>query len=79
METADLAGQIADGLMGYLASPERFRQVMQRAQQSAEMAGRDPRAVTMSLLMPTFLHDDLGEAREVARRFLTYYMSQLDG
>lgn len=75
METAALAGEIADGLMGYLATPARFAQVAARAQQVAQAAGRDADAVVVSLLIPTFLSDDLQAARQSARRFLTGYMS----
>lgn len=75
LETAALAGEIADGLMGYLATPARFADVTAHTQQAAKAVGRPAAAITMSLLIPTFLSDDLPAAREDARRFLTGYMS----
>jgi alkanesulfonate monooxygenase SsuD/methylene tetrahydromethanopterin reductase-like flavin-dependent oxidoreductase (luciferase family) len=75
LETAELAGELADGLMGYIASRERFKQVVARVQRGAGRAGRDPQAVAVSLLIPTFLSDDLNAAREAARRFLSFYAS----
>lgn len=75
LETAALAGEMADGLMGYLATPARFAQVTARAQQAAQASGRAPDAVTPSLLIPTFLSDNLQAARQAARRFLTMYMT----
>lgn len=75
LETAALAGEIADGLMGYLATPARFAQVAARTKQSARAAGRTPDAVITSLLIPTFLADNLELARQAARRFLTMYMT----
>jgi 5,10-methylenetetrahydromethanopterin reductase len=75
LETAELAGEIADGLMGYLASRDRVRQLIARAERGATRAGRTPADVVVSLLIPTFLADDLAAARAAARQFLTHYMS----
>ena len=75
LETADLAGEIADGLMLYLASKAHFRQLADCMEEGANRAGRQPREVTVSLLIPTFLSDDLSAAREAARRFLTLYVA----
>jgi alkanesulfonate monooxygenase SsuD/methylene tetrahydromethanopterin reductase-like flavin-dependent oxidoreductase (luciferase family) len=73
LETAELAGELADGLMAYLASKDRFKRVVARVQRGAQRAGRHPQAITVSLLIPTFLCDDLSAAREAARRFLAFY------
>lgn len=75
LETADLAGEIADGLMLYLASKARFRQLANGMQEGARRAGRRSQEVTVSLLIPTFLSDDLSAARKAARRFLTLYVA----
>ena len=73
LETADLAGEIADGLMLYLASRTWFRELSDRAATAAKRKGRQPQEILVSLLIPTFLSEDLGAAREAARRFLTLY------
>ena len=73
LETADLAGEIADGLMLYLASKLHFQELVDRMEKGATRAGRQPQDITVSLLIPTFLSEDLGVAREAARRFLTLY------
>jgi 5,10-methylenetetrahydromethanopterin reductase len=73
LETAALAGEIADGLMLYLASRARYQQVVARMRQSAQQVGRDPQAVMVSILIPTFLSENLGAARDAARRFLSFY------
>jgi alkanesulfonate monooxygenase SsuD/methylene tetrahydromethanopterin reductase-like flavin-dependent oxidoreductase (luciferase family) len=75
LETAELTGEIADGLMLYLATPRRYQQMLERMQQGATKAGREPRALLASMLIPTFLVDDLTTAREAARRFLSFYAS----
>ena len=73
LETAILAGEIADGLMCYLAAPERFTQSVTRAQQGARQANRQLQEVTVSLLIPTFMADDLDAAWQAARQFLSFY------
>ncbi len=73
LETAALAGEIADGLMLYLATPARARQIVDRMADAARRAGRAPGAMQVTLLVPTFLSDRLDEAREAARVFLSRY------
>ena len=73
LETAALAGEIADGLMLYLATPGRARQIVDRMAEAARRAGRAPGAVQVTLLVPTFLSDRLDAAREAARVFLSRY------
>ena len=73
LETAALAGQIADGLMLYLAPPARARQMQDRMRAAAQAAGRPPAAVELTLLVPTFLSERLDAARAAARRFLGRY------
>ena len=75
LETAELAGEMADGLMLYLVTKERFKQAVARMQQGARKAGRDSKDVTVTLLIPTFLSEDLGAARQAARQFLSFYGS----
>jgi len=73
LETAALAGEIADGLMLYLATPARARQVVERMTEMARRAGRAPEQVQVTLLVPTFLSDRLEAARAAARPFLARY------
>lgn len=75
LETAELAGEIADGLMLYLTSAERYQHVVARLQQGAQRAGRGSQEITVTVLIPTFLAADLAVARAAARRFLTFYAS----
>jgi len=73
LETAALAGQIADGLMLYLAPPARAGRMLDRMREAARAAGRSADAVELTLLVPTFLSDRLDAARTAARRFLARY------
>lgn len=75
LETAELSGEIADGLMCYLISKARYQEVVARLQRGVEKAGRSPEEVTVSVLIPAFLSEDLEMARAAARRFLRFYLT----
>ena len=73
LETCEAAGAHADGLMLYLCSVDRYRRAVARMRRGAEAARRNPADVSVSLLIPTFVHDDLPIARQAAREFLVHY------
>jgi alkanesulfonate monooxygenase SsuD/methylene tetrahydromethanopterin reductase-like flavin-dependent oxidoreductase (luciferase family) len=73
LESADLAGEIADGLMLYLATPDRVQVSRQRMREAAERAGRKPDALTVTVLIPAFVDETLQTARRAAREFLAFY------
>ena len=70
--TVELAGEIADGLMLYLATTQRYQQAKKRLERGAHKAGRNPSDILVTLLIPTFLSDDLEAARAAARPFLGF-------
>ena len=69
----EAAGAHADGLMLYLCSVDRYRRAVPRMRLGAEAVRRSPADVSVSLLIPTFIHDDLPIARQAAREFLVHY------
>jgi len=74
LETAELAGREADGVMLYLATDQRIDTVLERFERGVAASARsDGTALERSLLLPTFLHDDVGAARTAARSFLSMY------
>ena len=73
LETCEAAGAHADGLMLYLCSRDRYRRAVERMRRGAAAAGRSAADVTVSLLIPTFVHDELPVARQAAREFLVHY------
>ena len=73
LETARLGGEIADGLMLYLCTPERMRKSIDAAHQAARQHGRKPSDIAMTVGVPVFLHDDLKTAYASARRGLAFY------
>ena len=73
METAQLGGEIADGLMLYLCPPDRMRRSIAAARDHAIRHGRKAAELAITMGLPVFLHDDRGRAIEAARRGLSFY------
>ena len=73
LETCEAAGAHADGLMLYLCSRMRYQRAVERMRRGAETMKRDPADIAVSVLIPTFVHDDLPTARQAAREFLVHY------
>jgi alkanesulfonate monooxygenase SsuD/methylene tetrahydromethanopterin reductase-like flavin-dependent oxidoreductase (luciferase family) len=73
LETCEAAGVHADGLMLYINTPARYGRAVERFRRAAAAAGRDASALAVSLLIPTFVHEDLAIARRAAREFLVHY------
>jgi alkanesulfonate monooxygenase SsuD/methylene tetrahydromethanopterin reductase-like flavin-dependent oxidoreductase (luciferase family) len=73
LETARLGGELADGLMLYLCTPERMRQSGDIAHQEAKKHGRKPSDVVVTVGLPVFLHNDLKRAYAAAQRGLSFY------
>lgn len=72
LETVELAGEMADGAMLYLCTPERVRTAVERMRRGAAKAGRNPDEVEITLGIPVYLSDDLEGARAAARRNLAF-------
>jgi 5,10-methylenetetrahydromethanopterin reductase len=75
LETARLAGELADGVELYMCSAQRMSRLAQAAREAASSHGRKPSDVAITMGLPTFVHDDLERAMSVARRRLAFYGS----
>ncbi|HKV53943.1 MAG TPA: LLM class flavin-dependent oxidoreductase [Candidatus Binataceae bacterium] len=73
LETSRLGGELADGLMLYLCTPERARRSAEVARETAQKHGRKPSAVAITVGVPVFLHQDLKRAYAAAKRGLAFY------
>ena len=73
-ETAQLGGQLADGLMLYLAWPERMRLEIKAARNESQLHQRDPGSLRITMGIPLFLDDDRKRALDAARRGLAFYL-----
>ncbi len=59
-------GELGDGYFPYLFSPEKFREGWAKTRQFAEMAGRDPAALTPAVYQFICLADTYDEAKKTA-------------
>jgi alkanesulfonate monooxygenase SsuD/methylene tetrahydromethanopterin reductase-like flavin-dependent oxidoreductase (luciferase family) len=75
LETARLGGELADGLMLYLCTPDRMRKSIDVAHEAARASKRKPSDIAMTMGLPVFLHDDLQRAYAAARRGLAFYLA----
>jgi alkanesulfonate monooxygenase SsuD/methylene tetrahydromethanopterin reductase-like flavin-dependent oxidoreductase (luciferase family) len=71
--TVELAGEMADGIMPYLWSPERLARSRSWIERGKARSQRT-HVVEMTLGLPTFVGDDIGEMTEAARANLNLYM-----
>ena len=70
---ATLAGEIADGLMPYMATPEYVTTLKGHVAEGAKSAGRDPSEIDITNGIPSFVSDDLEAAVKSAKRGLSGY------
>ena len=73
LQTAELGGEIADGLMLVFAVRERLSRVQQAVTRGALKAGRNPQTIDIAMGFPTFLSDDIRTARQAARECMIFY------
>lgn len=72
---ATLAGEVADGLMPYMATPEYVKELRGYIAEGAEKAGRDPSEIDVTLGIPSVVSDDLELARTSGKRGFSPYLN----
>jgi len=75
LQTARLAGELADGLELYLSPAARTIECMKEADKVAARHGRPEGSVRMTVGLPAFIGDDLAQAQERARDNLKYHLA----
>jgi len=73
LETSKLGGELADGLMLYMCTPERMRKSIDASREVAAKFGRKGSEIMMTCGVPIFLHDDLKTAYAAAQKGLAFY------
>jgi 5,10-methylenetetrahydromethanopterin reductase len=73
METARLAGEIADGVQLFMCTPQRLKKLAETVRAAAASQGRNPVDVAITFGMPAFIDDNLQQAYARARRYLKLY------
>jgi alkanesulfonate monooxygenase SsuD/methylene tetrahydromethanopterin reductase-like flavin-dependent oxidoreductase (luciferase family) len=71
---AGLAGEVADGIMPYMATPEYIKTLAGYVAEGSKVAGRDPKDVDITLGIPSVISDDLELARKAGKRGLAGYL-----
>jgi alkanesulfonate monooxygenase SsuD/methylene tetrahydromethanopterin reductase-like flavin-dependent oxidoreductase (luciferase family) len=70
---AELAGEVADGFMPNLATPDHIRKLTNAVRRGAEKAGRSPQDIEITNGIYSFISDDLESAyRAAASAFVGY-------
>lgn len=68
LRMAELAGEVADGVLLNIATPEYARRAVEAVRHGAAKAGRDPSQVDIGCFVTTSVSQDRAEARTSARR-----------
>lgn len=68
-----LAGEVADGILPYYATPSYLARVLEGLAEGARLAGRDVAEIDVALMIPAWVTDDPAAAREIARGQIAWY------
>ena len=68
LQMAELAGEVADGVLLNITTPDYVRQAIDRIHQGARRAGREPAEVDIRCFISTSVSSDRAAAFEAARR-----------
>lgn len=66
-ETARIGGEVGDGIMPFLPARSYLTELVAEARTAATEAGRDPDELDCIISIPTFVSDDVEQARSAAR------------
>ncbi len=72
-KAAELAGEVSDGIMPYMATPEYIKKLINAVRKGAQKAGRSPSDIDITDGIPSFISDDLEGALKAAKRGLSGY------
>lgn len=72
-KAAELAGEVADGIMPYMATPDHIKKLINAVKSGTEKARRSLSDIDITDGIPSFISDDLGAARTAAKRGLSGY------
>lgn len=73
-KTAELAGEIADGLMPYMCPPKYLGTLRQQVAEGAKRSGRAITDIEITNGIPSFVSDDEEAAMEAAKKGLSNYL-----
>jgi F420-dependent oxidoreductase-like protein len=70
-------GEIADGWLPFLLNPAQPELLLEPLRSGLEKAGRSIEAIDVAPVVPVSVHDDLEEARNLARPWLAFYLGAM--
>lgn len=73
VESAEVAGEFADGVMPFLPARSYLPSLVKAAKDAAQRVGKNPDAVDCIVSIPTFISDDIEQARSAARYNLAFF------
>jgi len=73
VESAEVGGELADGIMPFLPARSYLTRLVAAARSAAQRAGNDLNALDCIVSIPTFISDDLEQARSAARYNLAFF------
>jgi alkanesulfonate monooxygenase SsuD/methylene tetrahydromethanopterin reductase-like flavin-dependent oxidoreductase (luciferase family) len=72
-ETAEVGGEFADGIMPFLPARSYLTRLVAAAKAAAQRGGKEPAAVDCIVSIPTFVSEDVEQARSAARYNLAFF------
>ena len=73
MESAEVGGEVADGIMPFLPARSYLPSLVRAAKEAAQRVGKDPHKVDCIVSIPTFISDDIEQARSAGRYNLAFF------
>lgn len=73
VESAAIGGELADGIMPFLPALSYLTSLVDAAKTAASAAGRSPDGVDCIVSIPTFISEDVEQARSAARYNLAFF------
>jgi len=72
-ESAEVGGEEADGIMPFLPARSYLPKLVAAAKAAAQRIGKDPNTVDCIVSIPTFVSDDVAQARSAAQYNLAFF------
>jgi len=72
-ESAEVGGELADGIMPFLPSRSYLSRLVEAAKGAAQRVNKVPNTLDCIVSVPTFISDDLEQARSAARYNLAFF------
>jgi alkanesulfonate monooxygenase SsuD/methylene tetrahydromethanopterin reductase-like flavin-dependent oxidoreductase (luciferase family) len=72
-ETAEIGGELAEGIMPFLPARSYLTRLLEAARNAARRAGKEPHALDCIVSIPTFVSEDIEQARSAARYNLAFF------